>query len=257
MLGPPPPPLPGSHPKFQTYIDTIVVTPCVGSRDVGENAHSRENQRTESEDYTFRISLNVALRDRGDAARTVILAELKQMMDTQVWHGVLVSCLSMEERDKIIRCSVFHKDKFNVSDEYDKLNARIVADGEQQDKKLYEDLCFYSPTTSITSVLAVTDLVACESISVTVIDIEGAFLNAGTTSTGIKASTRLSHVVTDLLVHMEPKHVRLVEERGTSVAMLAKALYGRVKAVDLWHAILCATMRGDRFVPNPRISHAC
>ncbi len=33
--------------------------------------------------------------------------------------------------------------------------------------------------------------------------------------------------------------------------VLDEVLYGCVEAVALWHANLCATMRGDRFVPNP------
>ncbi len=56
---------------------------------------------------SFKTSVNAALRDRGDEARPVIIAELKQMMDKQIWHGVLVSHLTRNERDKIIRCCMF------------------------------------------------------------------------------------------------------------------------------------------------------
>jgi len=35
-------------------------------------------------DFAFKILVNAALRDRGDEARLVIVAELKQLMDTQV-----------------------------------------------------------------------------------------------------------------------------------------------------------------------------
>ena len=85
-------------------------------------------------DFAFKISVNAALRERGDEARPVILAELKQMMEKHVWHGVLVSNLTRDERDKVIRCSMFLKEKFTASGEYDKLKARLVASGDQQDK---------------------------------------------------------------------------------------------------------------------------
>ena len=202
-------------------------------------------------EYAFKISVNAALRDRGDEARPVILAELKQMMEKHVWHGVLVSDLTRDERDKVIRCSMFLKEKFTASGEYEKLKARLVAGGDQQDKGLYDDLCLSSPTASTTSVLAIAAIAACEGRLVTVMDIKGAFLNADITSTGIKVHMRLNRVLTDMLVQIDPKHARYVEDRGTSVVMLDKALYGCVEAAALWHANLCATMKSDGFIPNP------
>jgi hypothetical protein len=82
-------------------------------------------------------------------------------------------------------------------------------------------------------------------------DIGGAFLNADITSTGIKVHMRLNRVLTDMLVQIDPKHARYVEDRGTSVVVLDKALYGCVEAAALWHANLCATMESDGFASNP------
>ena len=202
-------------------------------------------------EFAFKISINAALRDRSDEARPVILAELKQMVDKHVWHGVEVSDLTRDEHDKIIRCSMFLKEKFTASGEYDKLKARPVAGGDQQDRGLYEDLCLSSPTASTTSVLTVATIAACEGRSVAIMDIGGAFLNADITSTGIKVHMRLNRVLTHMLVQIDPKHAQCVEGRGTSVVVLDKALYGCVEAAALWHANLCATMEGDGFIPNP------
>jgi hypothetical protein len=68
-------------------------------------------------EHAFKISVNAALRNRGDKARPVILAELKQMMEKHVWHGLLVSDVTRDERDKVIRCSMFLKDKLISSGE--------------------------------------------------------------------------------------------------------------------------------------------
>jgi hypothetical protein len=209
-----------------------------------------QDDRDALKEHAFKISVNAALRDRGDEARPVILAELKQMMEKHVWHGVLVSDLTQDERDKVIRCSMFLKEKFTASGEFEKLKARLVAGGDQQDKGLYEDLCLSSPTASTTSVLAIAAIAACEGRTVTVMDIGGAFLNADITSTGIKVHMRLNRVLTDMLVQIDPKHARYVEDRGTSVVVLDKALYGCVEAAALWHANLSATMKSDGFVPN-------
>ncbi len=74
-----------------------------------------QDHRDILKEHAFKISVNAALRDRGDEARPVILAELRQMMEKRVWHGVLVSDLTRDERDKVIRCSMFIKEKFTAS----------------------------------------------------------------------------------------------------------------------------------------------
>ena len=105
------------------------------------------------------------------------------MMDKHVWYVVKVSHLTPDERDKIPRCSMLLKEKFTVSGEYDKLKARRVACGDQQDKELYDSRCLSSPTEFTTSVLAIADIAACQGKSVTGMGIVGGFLNADITST--------------------------------------------------------------------------
>ena len=45
-----------------------------------------QGDRDTLKDDAFKISVNTALRERGDEARLVILVELKQMMEKHVWH---------------------------------------------------------------------------------------------------------------------------------------------------------------------------
>jgi hypothetical protein len=82
-------------------------------------------------DFDFKISVNAALRARGDEARPVILVKLKQMMKKHVWHGLIVLDLTRDKRNKVIRCSMSLEEKFTASGEYDKLKARLVAGGDQ------------------------------------------------------------------------------------------------------------------------------
>ena len=159
--------------------------------------------------FAFNVSGNAALLERGDETRPVRLAELNQRMENHAWHGVIVSDLTRDERDNVIRCSMFLKEKFSASGEYDKLKARLVFGGEQ-DKKLYEDICLSSPTASTSSVLAVAAIAACEGRLVTVMDIGGAFLSAYITSTCIKVHMRLNRVLTDILVQIDPSRLDLL-----------------------------------------------
>ena len=61
------------------------------------------------------------------------------MLTKKVWTPVDVKSLTYEERERIIRSSMFLKDKFLASGEFEKLKARLVAGGDQQDKSLYDD----------------------------------------------------------------------------------------------------------------------
>ena len=106
------------------------------------------------------ISVRDALRTRGDTARNVILEELNQMIKKSVWTPVYKQSLTTEERSKIIRSSMFLKEKFLASGEFDKLKARLVAGGNMQDRELYEDLS--APTASTCSVFAVLAIAARE-----------------------------------------------------------------------------------------------
>jgi hypothetical protein len=60
---------------------------------------------------------------------------------------------------------------------------------------------------------------------------------------------RLSRVLTDMLVLIDPNHALFVEERGAFVVETDKALYGCVEAAALLYSDLCATMKGDYFTP--------
>jgi hypothetical protein len=198
--------------------------------------------------YAFKISVNAALREREEEARPVIMAELQQMVDKKVWHAVHTFDLTAVERKAVIRSSMFLKDKYMASGMFDKFKARLVAGGDQQDKELYDNLS--SPTAYTTSVLVIACIAAHESRSFIVMGIGGAFLNADITNTGIKVHMRLNIVLTAMLVLIDPEHAKFVEEHGTSVVELNKALYGCVEAAALWYANLCATLKRDGFNPN-------
>jgi hypothetical protein len=118
--------------------------------------------------YAFTISVKMAMRDRGEEARPVIMAEIQQMVDKRVWHGVHLKNLSHEQRKRIIRSKMFLKDKYLASGAFDRFKARLVAGGDMQDKSLYEELS--SPTAATSSVLAVAAIAAKEGRRVVTID---------------------------------------------------------------------------------------
>jgi hypothetical protein len=101
-------------------------------------------------EYALNITVKEALRTRGLEARRVILKELRQMIEKKVWKVVHRSALTPAANGAVIRSSMFLKEKFLPSGEFEKLIARLVEGGDQQDKDLYDDLS--APTVSTCSV---------------------------------------------------------------------------------------------------------
>jgi hypothetical protein len=211
-----------------------------------QQLHHRRNWHDQQ--FVFKMSVRAALRERGEEARPVIMAELQQMIDKGVWRAIRTSSLTRAQHGAIIRSSMFLKDKYLASGEFEKFKARLVAGGDQQDKGLYDNLS--SPTAATSSVLSIAAIAAAEFRFVMVVDIGGAFLNASMKSTGVPVHMRLDRIMTKMLVELHPQYAPYVEESGCMVVVLDKALYGCVEASSLWYAHLRGTLLADGFVEN-------
>ena len=198
-------------------------------------------------EFVLNISVNEALRTRGKDAETVIKKELSQMIAKKLWTPVDIRRLSYDEKRRIIRSSMFLKEKFLASGEFEKLKARLVAGGDQQDKTLYDDLS--APTVGTSSVFTLLCIAAHEGRKVTVIDISGAYLNADM-NTGLTVQMRLDKNMTGMMVKLSPEYANYVDARGSVVVRLDKALYGCVESAALWYENLKESMRKLGYTPN-------
>ena len=89
----------------------------------------RESLQPVGESYN--ITVREAIRTRGEEAERVIMKELNQMITVtkRVWTPIDGKRLTAEERSRVIRSSMFLKEKYLVSGEFEKLKARLVAGG--------------------------------------------------------------------------------------------------------------------------------
>ena len=191
-------------------------------------------------DYAMNITVKQALKTRGEEAEKVIMKELSQMVDKRVWRPVHVHRLSAQDRGRIIRSQMFLKEKYLPTGQFEKLKARLVAGGNEQDKGLYEDLS--SPTVSTSAVLTVLAVAAHENRRIAVVDITGAYLNADM-GTDIAVHMRLDPLISGLMMKLCNDYARFADERGCIVVRLQKALYGCVESAALWHDNLSGTMK--------------
>ena len=104
------------------------------------------------------ITVTRAIEELGDEARESISKELRQLWEKKAWTPVNVKKLKSDQRRRVIRSSMFLKQKFDAEGNHDKLKSRLVAGGHMQDKSLYEDLS--SPTAALMTVLLVCAIAA-------------------------------------------------------------------------------------------------
>lgn len=145
------------------------------------------------------------------------------MLIKKVWTPVNVQLLSYEEKGRIIGSSMFLKEKFLASAEFEKLKARLVADGDQQDKSPYNDLS--APTVGTSSIFTILSIAALEGRGACVIDIGGVFLNADM-NTGLPVHMRLDRNMSRMMTKLAPEYEGYTGTKGYVVVRLDKALYG-------------------------------
>lgn len=206
-------------------------------------------ERLKLHDRVLTTSVRTAMKERAEEATKVIEAELRQIDGKGVFEPVRTRELSDKERRNIIRSSMFLKDKFSASGRFEKYKARLVAGGNQQDRSIYEDLS--SPTASTSSIMVLAAVAAWEGRSVMTMDIGGAFLNASMDPTGVDVYMRLDRTMTRILSGVNAKYKRFVDENGTLVVKLKKALYGCVEAALLWYAHISGTLKEFGLEVNP------
>ena len=175
------------------------------------------------------------------------MKELGQMLRKKVWTPVDIRSPSYNEKRRIIRSSKFLKEKFLASGEFEKLKARLVAGGDQQDKSLYDDLS--APTVGTSAVFTILSSATHENRGVAVIDIGGAFLNADM-DTGLPVHMRLDRNMSGMMTKLAPEYERYVDAKGCVVVKLDEALYGCVESAALWYENLRASFLELGYTPN-------
>jgi hypothetical protein len=169
------------------------------------------------------MTVTEGVQKLGEIAVDSIKKELQQMCDKNVWEAVHLNSLSYNQRKSIITSSMFLKDKYTADGKFDKLKSRLVAGGHLQDRNIYDNGS--SPTVSTTSVFIVAAIAASENRAVATIDFPGAFLNSDMPLDGDHAVLmRLNKYLTNILVSIDKSYQKYVNEKGTVVVKLKKAV---------------------------------
>lgn len=230
----------GVHSVLSKYDDT--------NHELFVAAIARLVEQNKGDMYGLHITVKKAISEYGDAAHDAIKAELQQMLDLHVWTPVAPASLSPEEMRDVIFSSMFLKDKHHPNGDFDKLKARLVANGAQQDRSLYETSHVSSPTVSNTSVFVCAGIAAMERRHVVTMDIIGAYLKIN--MTGRKVRVRLSADVAANLCELRPSYKPFLLRDGSLIVALDKAMYGCLESAKLLFNHVRETLLSDGFTQN-------
>jgi len=187
------------------------------------------------------LTLRQAENEHGDKALEAIDAELRQLLDKRVFLPV-----PPQEGKGAISSSMFLKAKFKPDGSFDKLKARLVANGSQQDASMFENNS--SPTVSITSLFASLAVGATDDCYASVFDIGGAYLNAELPE---RVVMRLDSKLSAAMCRIQPDFNRFLSPKsGVLFVLLRKALYGLKQSGKLWYDLLTDILLKHGFVRN-------
>ena len=199
--------------------------------------------------HIYKMTVNEGINKLGVVAVDSIKSELKQMCDKNVWEGVTYESLTQQQKQKIISSSMFLKEKYTADGMFEKLKSRLVAGGHLQDRDVYNNGA--SPTASTTSVFILTTIAAKQNRAVATIDFPGAFLNSDMPLTGDHVVyMRLSKQLTNSLIEIDPTYNNYLNNNGTCIVKLKKALYGCVESAKLWYDKLSGDLIKFNYTPN-------
>jgi hypothetical protein len=239
----------------------------VSQADVGEYSESthpepskpeirrseRQKNKVRKHDNEFEYSLNQmsvkkGLAKHGIQAKQAIGAEFEQLFKRKrVLQPIRRSSLTESQRRKIIRSSMFLKEKYDGLGRFEKLKGRLVADGRMQDRSLYSDKV--SPTAKLESIFIELTLAVMKNKCKAKVDIGGAYLNAFIED-GDQIYMELSRELTLILVELFPELSRYVDKSGRLLVKILKALYGLVQSAALWYKVLTGFLQSLGFIPN-------
>lgn len=190
--------------------------------------------------YCFNISIKKAQELYPQLADHSVKAELSQMLEMGAWAPVAPRRLRREllraskngKKLLILPCHLFLKMKYLPDGLPEKLKARLVAGGDRQEE-LAEHMKS-SPTVQLQCVLCIACIAARMDYVVVTCDVKGAYLNAYLPKDS-KHFMRLPKELVKIYLEMDPSIADDIQEDGTIVVELLKALYGLQESALLWY----------------------
>ena len=198
--------------------------------------------------FGLKLSIREAIKKLGIEAVRSVVKEMLQLHNMGTFTGKLMEELTEEEILSIISSSTFLKDKYTAQGLFEKLKARLVGGGHQQDKTIYPNNT--SPTATTSSLFIVASIAATEGRAVATVDFPGAFLHSRMPDDEPPVYMRLNKFEAKVLVEIDKSYDKYLRKNGTMIVKLNRALYGCVQSARLWYNKLSKDLESLGFKPN-------
>jgi hypothetical protein len=185
--------------------------------------------------------------DKEQAKFNAIQKEILQIFE-ELKAVIPVMKSEVPQDAEILRCFIFLVEKFFANGKFEKIKARLVANGAQQNKELYPNKS--SPTASIHAIFTCLTLVAyIGKYTVAKIDVKGAYIQ--TEITGSPIYMKLDKRLTTMALSILPSLQKYITPEGTLYTKLLKALYGCVQSGQLWYMKIKKVLRREGYIVTP------
>ncbi len=197
----------------------------------------------------FRVSLKAALRmkDKLPGIHIAIIEEIKNMMVNKVVKPVMYDKIPHKDKKGIIRAHMFLKFKYKANGDFDKVKARLVANGNEQSLETISDT--FSPTVNPISVMTQLNITAWLELILSSYDYKGAFLKTPMEELK-KILIILGPEETALWIAVYPELAKFVNKQGSLVFLLLKYMYGLCEAPNRFNHLADKSLKKIGFQPT-------
>jgi len=143
---------------------------------------------------------------------------------------------------------MFLKEKYDAAGNFEKIKARLVADGSTQDRSDFDEEDIDSPTASLESIFNMLKLVAVEKRHLLILDIGGAYLNAEIDRT---VYMFIEPELVNIMVNIDSGYAKYRDVKGRILTQIDKAMYGLVQSAKLWYETITGVLKDNGYAPNP------
>ena len=160
----------------------------------------------------------------GIQSRLALVEEIRNMISYHVGTYTYYRDVPLEQRQYILRSFIFLKLKTKPDGSFDKMKARLVADGKHQDRALYDLIA--SAMVSLKGVFLLFNIASYYRTILASIDITGAFLNASFTAQDPTVRVLIDRVTAEQWAKIDPTCIPYLTHKGELILTLDKFLYG-------------------------------
>jgi hypothetical protein len=190
--------------------------------------------------------MNASLKDSLEGpyavqSKRAIYEEIGNMISYHVGTYTDYMDIPPAQRRYILRSFMFLKIKTKPDGAFDKVKARLVADGKHQHQALYDLIA--SAMVSLKGVFMLFNIASYYKAILASVDITGAFLNAGFTANDPTVRITIDKISTKIWSEVDPTCVPFITPKGELILTLDKFLYGLKQSPLKFQQHLTATLR--------------